>query len=233
MSTEISIILSSMLLFCKTLLIILIKPRFFILSNLSMIFFFSEPEERGDTDPDKDHLSENDVLTAFASDMDFCLSSADENNFIKYHTMTSCWGSQASTTDAPPLCNQANDDKCLQQPVTFAAKNFTSTDLPYETPIGIAKDGHIIVGPYNDEGELWSCDDHDVCNGVFLSDNSYAYVVTYRFPYVAGCWGPGPTQEHKASCSSRSCEGEDGAMTTISLGMLSSLVYSLALLLTY
>ena len=134
-----------------------------------------------------------DALTEYASDMDFCLSYADSNNFIKYHTMTSCWGSQASTSDVPPLCSQANDDKCVRQPVTFAAKNFTSTDLPYETPIGIAKDGHIIVGPYNEDGELWGCDDHDVCNGVFLSDNSYAYVVTYTFPYVAGCWGPGPS----------------------------------------
>ena len=59
--------------------------------------------------------------------------------------------------------------------------------------MGLAKDGHIIVDPYNSSGELWSCDDHDVCNGVFLADNSYAYAMTYTFPYVVGCFGPGPT----------------------------------------
>ena len=92
----------------------------------------------------------------------------------------------------PYLCDDSINDLCNRQPVTFAVANFTSTDFPYATPMGLAKDGHIIVGPYNSDGELWSCDDHDVCNGVFLSDNSYAYAMTYTFPYVVGCWGPGP-----------------------------------------
>jgi len=82
---------------------------------------------------------------------------------------------------------------------------YKNTDLPYEKAIGLAKDGHIIVGPYNSDGELFECDDHDVCNGVFLSDNSYAYVATQRFPYVIGCWGPAPKQVHKATCSKNSC----------------------------
>ena len=75
--------------------------------------------------------------------------------------------------------------------------------------MGLAKDGHIIVGPYNGDGELWSCDEHDICNGVFLSDNSYAYAMTYTFPYVVGCWGPGPEQAWKvdSSCTTRSCSG--------------------------
>ena len=34
--------------------------------------------------------------------------------------------------------------------------------------IGIALDGHVIFGPYNSNGELWRCDDHDVCNGRFF-----------------------------------------------------------------
>ena len=55
----------------------------------------------------------------------------------------------------------------------------------------MAKDGHIIVGPYNEDGELWECIERDLCNGVFLSDNSYAYAMTWTYPYVVGCWGPG------------------------------------------
>ena len=86
---------------------------------------------------------------------------------------------------------------------------YTSTDVPYGTPIGLAKDGHIIVGPYNSDGELFECDDHDVCNGVYLSDNSYAYVPTQRFPYVVGCWGPGPNQSYSvaSTCSTTGCSG--------------------------
>jgi len=34
--------------------------------------------------------------------------------------------------------------------------------------VGLARDGHAIYGPYNAEGELWACDEHDVCNGVFF-----------------------------------------------------------------
>lgn len=56
--------------------------------------------------------SDKDAVTAYVSSMDFCLSSVDSNNFIKYHTMTSCIDSQASTSEIPPMCSQANDDKC-------------------------------------------------------------------------------------------------------------------------
>ena len=72
--------------------------------------------------------------------------------------------------------------------------------------IGLAKDGHLILGPYNPEtGELWTCDDHDICNGVFLADGSYAYVATSTYPYTVGCWGPGPVQTYETKCSQRSC----------------------------
>ena len=37
--------------------------------------------------------SNNDAVLEYDVDMDFCLSSTDSNNFIKYHTMTSCLGS--------------------------------------------------------------------------------------------------------------------------------------------
>ena len=98
-------------------------------------------------------------------------------------------------------------NKCVLQPVTYATSKITKQEYPYQKAVGLAKDGHIIVGPYNKDGELWSCDDHDVCNGVFLADNSYAYAMTYTYPYVVGCWGPGPNQVYSAGCTSRSCTG--------------------------
>ena len=57
--------------------------------------------------------------------------------------------------------------------------------------MGIALDGHVIVGPYNEDGELYACDDVDVCNGTYLTNNAYAYVMTQKFPYIIGCWGRG------------------------------------------
>ena len=119
----------------------------------------------------------------------------------------------------PGKCKDADNDSCVRQPVTYGLDGITSTDVPYGTPLGLAKDGHIIVGPYNDKGELWSCEDHDICNGVFLKDNSYAYAMTYTFPYVVGCWGPGPNQIHKAECSQNSCSG-DLPSAALSVGAL-------------
>ena len=64
----------------------------------------------------------------------------------------------------------------------------------------------MIVGPYNAGGELWACDEHDFCNGAFLNDGSYAYVMTTTFPYVIGCWGPATVQFKRIeTCSTRSC----------------------------
>ena len=71
--------------------------------------------------------------------------------------------------------------------------------------LGIAKDGHLLVGPWNDSGELWQCDQHDICNGRFDSEGNYQYVATGTFPYHLGCWGPGDIQEYKPSCSASGC----------------------------
>ena len=90
--------------------------------------------------------------------------------------------------------------------------------------MGLALDGHIIVGPYNSQGELWTCDDHDVCNGVYLSDNSYAYAMTYTFPYVVGCWGPGPQQLYAATCSAKSCEGGLSGISMAVPALLAALI---------
>jgi hypothetical protein len=66
---------------------------------------------------------------------------------------------------------------------------WTSTQN-YGGVFGIAKDGHVIYGPYNRWGEVWECEDLDFCNGFFLLDTSYGYATTTFFPYTVGCWGP-------------------------------------------
>ena len=54
----------------------------------------------------------------------------------------------------------------------------------------MARDGHIVIGPYNEFGELWQNHEHDACNGVQLEDGSYAYVSATEAPHTVGCWGP-------------------------------------------
>jgi hypothetical protein len=64
------------------------------------------------------------------------------------------------------------------------------SDEEYLTPIGIAKDGHIIWGPYNATGSVWNTCDLDVCNGMFIN-GYYGYTATNTHPYLVGCFGPG------------------------------------------
>lgn len=93
-------------------------------------------------------------------------------------------------------------------------------DGKYGGIYGIALDGHIIYGPYNADGELWSCDDVDACNGFRHGDGSYAYASTTFWPYLVGCWGPGPkTRSHVPACAPNAC-GDHGAALSASLLVL-------------
>lgn len=85
----------------------------------------------------------------------------------------------------------------------------------------MAKDGHVIFGPYNKDGELWSCDNVDACNGFVLPDGSYGYAATTKFPYTVGCFGPAPKLKNSvlASCSTATC---------ITVGNSNFLEYSIA-----
>jgi hypothetical protein len=66
----------------------------------------------------------------------------------------------------------------------------------------------MIMGPYKGtDGSTWACADRDVCNGAFI-DDVYVYVGSETFPYVVGCWGPGPAVNHAPTCSSSGCGAE-------------------------
>ncbi len=75
--------------------------------------------------------------------------------------------------------------------------------------VGMAKDGHIIVGPYKAPGILWQPCDVDACNGAFFEDKDggeggiYMYAMTMFHPYTIGCWGPANRPRITASCSSK------------------------------
>jgi hypothetical protein len=83
---------------------------------------------------------------------------------------------------------------------------WSTDDGTYGGFYGLAKDGHVIYGPFNASGETWSCDDVDMCNGFFLSSGDYGYASTTFFPYVVGCWGPSvATVDYMPSCTTNGC----------------------------
>ena len=69
------------------------------------------------------------------------------------------------------------------------------------TVIGIAKDGHVIYGPYLSSG-VQVTSGFDICNGVFFdSIGNYGYFATTTYPYITGCFGPGNYPSFKPNCT--------------------------------
>ena len=135
-----------------------------------------------------------------------CLDHPTPTNQFHYHYWSPCTKvgmGLHSTTDAPALCD--NVEACADW---AGAADYAKTAVldgqdsyfsasEWDYPIGLAKDGHILMGPYkNTDGESWQCADRDVCNGTTLvnenGDNVYVYVGSDTFPYNLGCFGPGP-----------------------------------------
>lgn len=67
--------------------------------------------------------------------------------------------------------------------------------------IGLAKDGRLIYGPFDENGKLWRACDLDLCNGRIINGH-YAYVATPYYPYLIGCWGPSNNITFQPSCTS-------------------------------
>jgi hypothetical protein len=136
--------------------------------------------------------------------VDECLGAVNSatynTNFYHYYSFSPCMlaGGLSARTQIN-LCD-ANSD-CAKNYLQFAQLNTAGTYRRLDF-IGIAKDGHMIVGPFKSTGTLWQPCDVDICNGVVIN-NQYVYVSTLFFPYTVGCWGPASASSTYApSCSS-------------------------------
>lgn len=130
---------------------------------------------------------------------DYCLGDNSHTSFYHYYTMSPCILSGAlKSSPTAKSCN--SDTTCKSDKETYLLKAKSSQKTL--TPIGIARDGHKIYGPFDDNGDTWDPCDVDICNGLII-DGEYAYVMTTFFPYTVGCLGDGniPTPEYLASCS--------------------------------
>lgn len=68
-------------------------------------------------------------------------------------------------------------------------------------PIGVARDGRRIIGPYDSNGNYWQPCDVDFCNGLYIN-GEYVYAATVFFPYITSCYGPSNNGMLIPSCSS-------------------------------
>ncbi|CDW89971.1 UNKNOWN [Stylonychia lemnae] len=131
---------------------------------------------------------------------DFCLGTAESYKTYRYYMFSPCiydsiakTYASSCTNDRYPLCSQDVRNHSIYY-VKSEQKNIN--------PIGIAKDGRMIYGPYNSYGQLWQACDVDICNGRYFSKGyNYGYVATMFHPYFISCWGPGNKVTFEAKCS--------------------------------
>lgn len=165
--------------------------------------------------------------------MDKCLSHASPTTKTMHvHSLSPCAPEAGGSTDTKPGTCDEDGAECFPEDWSFALSSWNVDQGDHGGFYGIAKDGHVIYGPYNADDELWSCDDVDLCNGFFLADGAYAYATTTFFPYVVGCWGPGPAapdsgvylHEHMPSCTSSGCGADAFLGVSFSITVVSALI---------
>ena len=165
--------------------------------------------------------------------LDECLSHPTPFGAYHYHMWSPCYkkgNGYASTTVAPEMCK--DHENCRKDPITFAINAAFTDTSTYGTIIGVTRDGHLVYGPYNADGELWTCEDHDICNGTFI-DGNYVYLSTTTFPYILGCFGPGTAQEYAVTCSTSSCPESSFGSGAVSLQSVTALAATLLALLAF
>ena len=72
---------------------------------------------------------------------------------------------------------------------SYALKSYEN--YKSEILLGVARDGHMILGPYTEQGVMYDCRHYDQCGGTQSSDGSYVYIFSEKYPYTMNCFGPG------------------------------------------
>ena len=143
------------------------------------------------------------AVSVVAENVDACIGHPDFDGIYHYHFLPPCviGSSYISTTRS---C--AAVSACTSDLKTYALTGFASSKAL--TVVGMAKDGHVIYGPYDSSGDLFDCNDLDICGGYTFSDGDYGYIYHTTYPYIINCWGPGSDLTYYSSCSSNTCESD-------------------------
>lgn len=115
-----------------------------------------------------------------------------------------------------------SDSLCKSDLRSYALSGFSSKKTL--TVVGVAKDGHLIYGPYKQTGELFTCSSLDICNGFSLDDGSYGYVYSTTYPYTVNCFGPGVARNMVESCSTNTCSSSSSNSQMLQSGISALLI---------
>lgn len=118
---------------------------------------------------------------------DSCLGDSTYTQFYHYYSASPCI-LDGAWKENPEGSTCKSDSSCSSDMLTYMLNVRRSQKTLM--PVGIAKDGHKIYGPYDANGDLWDACDVDVCNGMTIN-GEYAYVLTSFFPYTVGCFSTG------------------------------------------
>ena len=83
--------------------------------------------------------------------VDICLGTADHYGVYRYHSFSPC----IYMVDEREVSADCRDDERCRRDMFKYATDIIPKQLKSQGPIGIAKDGRIIYGPFNSQGLLW------------------------------------------------------------------------------
>ena len=154
--------------------------------------------------------------------LDLCLGHNQQNSdsgMYHYHALSPCLN--ATFMDGKVMSECASHEECSDSKVEWFMSGFSS--LQSKTVMGLAKDGHVLYGPYDEVGKLWQTDEVDACNGAWSADRSdFYYVGTQWHPYLVGCLGSAnlPQNEDPPLYAQCSTNGMDQYVSSGTIGVL-------------
>jgi len=107
-----------------------------------------------------------------------CTYVAGKGAYVTYGSTKTWCVNITGTASTASIANTAN----------YLTTAFQAAGYNTATPLGISRDGHIIYGPYDNTGKIYTS--VDACGGTFDSGGNYVYVGQTTFPYIQGCFGP-------------------------------------------
>ncbi|CAF1140539.1 unnamed protein product [Adineta ricciae] len=130
-----------------------------------------------------------------AESVDACLAHCQAAGIYHYHIGTGCQVSLPTGN----VSSCASVTACRSSVANYSISSFSSYQT--KTIIGVAKDGHLIYGPYLSAGTRVTSG-FDACNGMFHDSNgNYAYFATSTYPYLVGCFGPANYPSFGPNCT--------------------------------
>jgi len=127
--------------------------------------------------------------------VDTCLAHYQAAGVYHYHIGSGCMVNPPTGS----IASCASTSSCISSIATYSMSGFANYQT--KTVIGVAKDGHVIYGPYLSANTRVTSG-FDVCNGMFYdSIGNYAYFATSTYPYLVGYFGPGNYPSFGPNCT--------------------------------